>query len=44
MHILNKNGYDIANIEINLYKNGIDEKSLENLKAVTYNFENGKIS
>ena len=42
--ILNKNGYDIANIEINLYKNGDDEENLENLKAVTYNLENGKIS
>ncbi|HWC55110.1 MAG TPA: DUF3857 domain-containing protein, partial [Chitinophagaceae bacterium] len=44
VHILNKNGYHIANVEINLYKNGNDEESLENLKAVTYNLEGGKIS
>ncbi len=44
VHILNKNGYDIANVEIDLYKDGDDEEELESLKAVTYNLENGKIS
>ncbi len=42
-HILNKNGYDIAEVEIRLYTNGEDEEELENLKAVTYNLENGKV-
>lgn len=43
VHILNKNGYDIANIEIGIYTNGTLEEDLENLKAVTYNLENGKV-
>lgn len=42
-HILNKNGYDIGNVEIGLYTNGELEEELENLKAVTYNLENGKV-
>lgn len=42
-HILNKNGYDIADISISLYTNGQMEEELENLKAVTYNLENGKV-
>lgn len=42
-HILNKNGYDIGNVEIRLYTNGESEEELENLKAVTYNVENGKV-
>ncbi|HEV7779979.1 MAG TPA: transglutaminase domain-containing protein [Chitinophagaceae bacterium] len=42
-HILNKNGYDIANVEIRLYTNGESEEELQNLKAVTYNLENGKV-
>jgi len=42
-HILNKNGYDIGNVEISLYTNGKTERELENLKAVTYNVENGKL-
>jgi hypothetical protein len=43
-HILNKNGYDIANAEIYLYTNGSDEEVLDNLKAVTYNLEDGKVT
>ena len=43
VHILNKNGYDEANQEISLYVDGDAEESVENLKAVTYNFEGGKI-
>ncbi len=43
VHILNKNGYDIGNVEIRLYTNGESEEELENLKAVTYNLENGKV-
>jgi hypothetical protein len=42
-HILNKNGYDVANVEIYLYNDGDDEEDIENLKAVTYNLENGKV-
>lgn len=43
VHILNKNGYDIANVEIGIYTNGSLEEELESLKAVTYNLENGKV-
>jgi hypothetical protein len=42
-HILNINGYDIANVEITLYKSGNSEQELVSLKAVTYNIENGKV-
>ena len=42
-HILNKNGYDISNVQISLYTNGTAEEELENLKAITYNLENGKV-
>ena len=42
-HILNKNGYEIGDVEISLYTNGESEEELENLKAVTYNLENGKV-
>ena len=44
VHILNKNGYDEANVEIYLYVDGSDEEKLDNVKAVTYNLENGKIN
>ena len=43
IHILNKNGYDEANIEIPLYTNGRYTEKIENLKATTYNLENGTI-
>ncbi len=43
MHILKKGGYDLANVEIPLYTNGDDEEILDNLKAYTYNLENGKV-
>jgi len=42
-HILNKNGFDIATEEINLYSDGNLEEKLSDLKAVTYNLENGKV-
>ena len=42
-HILNKNGYDIANVQIGIYANGDQEENLESLKAYTYNLENGKV-
>ncbi|HEV8284220.1 MAG TPA: DUF3857 domain-containing protein [Chitinophagaceae bacterium] len=43
VHILNKNGYEEANVEILLYTNGSAEENLDNVKAVTYNLENGKV-
>jgi hypothetical protein len=42
--ILNKNGYDVANIQIPLYSGTSAEEELENLKAVTYNLENDKVT
>lgn len=42
-HILDKKGFGIADVEIRLYTNGDDEEQLQNLKAVTYNLENGKV-
>ena len=44
VHILNKNAYDLANVEIPLYFEGDNEEELRNLKAHTYNLENGKIT
>ncbi|MDP4265231.1 MAG: DUF3857 domain-containing protein, partial [Bacteroidota bacterium] len=44
IHILNKNGFDQATVEIPLYTAGEDEEKLDELKAVTYNLENGKVS
>lgn len=43
IHILNKNGYDAANVSLSFYTNGSAEEELEKLKAVTYNLENGKV-
>ena len=43
IHILNKNGYDAANVSLSFYINGTAEEQLERLKAVTYNLENGKV-
>jgi hypothetical protein len=43
IHILNKNGYDIANVSISLYSDGDDEEQLDKLRAVTYNLEDGKV-
>jgi len=42
--IINKNGFNIATIEIPLYTDGNAEEKLQSLKAVTYNLENGKIT
>src|SRR5215813_13822403 len=36
VHILNKNGYDEANVEIPLYSSGDREEELQSIKAVTY--------
>ncbi len=43
VHILNKNGYDIANISISLYADGSAEETLDKVRAVTYNLEDGKV-
>ncbi len=42
-HILNKNGYDIADVEIYIHTNGNAEEVISSLKAYTYNLENGKV-
>lgn len=44
LHIINKNGYDAANVSISLYADGDAEEELNKLKAVTYNLENGKVA
>ena len=43
VHILKKNGYNVADVQIGIYTNGTSEEELQNLKAVTYNVENGKV-
>lgn len=43
VHILNKNGYDLANVAISLFSDGDNEEILDKVKAVTYNLENGKV-
>jgi hypothetical protein len=41
--ILKKGGLKWADVAIELYRSGASEESLSNLKATTYNLENGKI-
>lgn len=43
VRLLNKNGFDIATEEIELYSDGDREEKLSDIKAVTYNVENGKV-
>lgn len=43
VHILNKNGYDLANVAIQLYSTNDRKEKLEKVKAITYNLENGKV-
>jgi hypothetical protein len=43
VHILKKNGYHEADIQIPLYIDGSDEERVDNIKAITYNLENGKV-
>lgn len=43
VHILNKNGFDLTNISIFLHYDGDAEESLDRVRAVTYNLENGKV-
>lgn len=42
--IINKNGFDVATVEIPLYAEGENTEKLQSLKAVTYNLENGKVT
>ena len=42
-HILNKNGFNVANIEIPLFHQDNLEEQLLDLNAVTYNLVNGKV-
>ncbi|MBC7535364.1 MAG: DUF3857 domain-containing protein [Ferruginibacter sp.] len=43
VHIINKNGYDVANVVISLYTGNDGEEELKSLKAVTYTLENGEV-
>ena len=43
IHILNKNGYDNADVSITLYNSNGMEVDLDHLKAVTYNLVEGKV-
>jgi hypothetical protein len=43
IHILKKNSYELADVEIPLYTSGRSEEELQGLKAYTYNLENGKV-
>lgn len=42
--IINKNGLDAANVEIPLYFSGQREEKVQNIKAVTYTLEGGKVT
>ncbi|MNK11382.1 hypothetical protein D3C87_294230 [compost metagenome] len=41
--IINKTGYDYANLELQFYKQNTGETKLDNMEAATYNLEGGKI-
>ena len=41
--ILKRQGCDIANESITVYRDGLDEEKLDELRASTYNLENGKV-
>lgn len=41
--IINKSGYDLANLEIQFYRDNGYETSLDYMDAATYNMENGKM-
>jgi len=44
MKIINKNGFDIATVVFPLYTNGINGDRLSEIKASTYNVENGQVT
>lgn len=41
--VVDKNGYDVATVEVPLFKSDTKEEKLLNLKAAAYNLENGEI-
>ncbi|MBO9729998.1 MAG: DUF3857 domain-containing protein [Chitinophaga sp.] len=41
--VVDKNGYDVATVEVPLYKSETQEEKLQNLKAAAYNLENGEV-
>lgn len=43
IRIMDKNGYDVATVQIPVYKSGTTEERLSNLKAASYNLEDGKV-
>jgi hypothetical protein len=43
IRIINKNGFNLADVSINLYKNKDKEERLDDVKAITYNLENGEV-
>jgi len=43
IRLINKNGFDLATVEIHLYNDGKIEERLVDLDAATYNIENGKV-
>ena len=43
IHILRRNGYKYANVEIRLFSDGDNEEKLTDVKAVTYNLVDGSI-
>lgn len=43
IRLLNKNSFDLATVEIPLYKYGSSEQLISNLEATTYNVENNKV-
>ncbi len=41
--IFDRSAYDLANVYVNLYKQGNDEERISQIKGYTYNLENGKV-
>lgn len=44
IHILKKEGFNMASVEIPLYTQGDEEEVLNDLRCITYNLENGKVT
>ena len=42
--IIDMNGYDIATVEVPLYKSETEHEELVNVKGISYNLENGEIA
>ena len=43
IRILNKNAFDVADIKLSLYADGMMEEKIDELQACTYTLENGKV-